>query len=183
MNQRKLLLCLGIVFPLFLVTACGRVSEDEKVRVILAEVRVLQDEEAVALKELMSRENIWLGDRLTRFPENRLELEAIARQQIKTFDRILELEQTQISKLRSIRSASRDVDIATYAELQAEAFEKRLESNKLSVRRFGLILDPEINSREVLESKLGELDAAQAEIDKDIQHLDLKIAEYRNRSR
>jgi hypothetical protein len=166
---------------LVFLDSCSSLSGDNEVRRILADVDELQKEEEAAAKELMSRENIWLGDRLDEFPENRSLLVPIAKQQIDTISRMVDLEEKQIEKLRSVPSVTADSDFLIYADLQTQIFEKRLQSNKLALRRFGFISDPNITNRKELENKLAELRASQQQIDTDLEKLAQKMAEHRKR--
>jgi hypothetical protein len=180
MNYRSLTL-ISVAISLIFLASCATATGETEARKILAEVGVLQERERSELDELTSRENIWFSGALNRFPENRLELELIARKQVETLTRILDINQAQVVKLRSVRSFTHDSNIATYSDLQAESLERRIEGNRLSIRRFSLIYDPTIESRKALESKLAELDTMQSEVDKQMEVLDSKLDEYRNR--
>lgn len=180
MNHKSLTIT-SLILLITLIPSCSRLSGEREVRRILAEVAKLQDTEETILKEVMSRENIWIGNRLNSFPANRAELEPIAQQQIQTLFRIIELEERQIKHLRRIPSATQDEDFLRYAELQTQLFEKRLESNRLGIRRFEFILDTNITSKMALDEKLAEIKAVQDQIDIDINKLEESKAEHRKR--
>lgn len=180
MNYKNLTISI-LIFLLALLAACSDESADDKIRGVLSEVQRLQDEEENFIKEFVSRENIWLGEQLDRFPANRNEIEPVAKQQIETLTRIIELEQRQIEELRKIPAATQDENYRTLIDLQTKLFEKRLEGNKLAINRFELVSDANITTRGILDQHLTKMKISQDQIDNEIIVLEQKMVEHRKR--
>lgn len=168
--MQKNLVCL---FLLILMCAnCSSVSEEQKIQMIMSDITSLQDKQELIVKEMLTKPNIFSNENINEFPSNRLKIEPAAKEQIDLLNQTVEIENSQIIKLKEVENLKFNQNFLQYSKLNRQIFEKRLENKKLSVQKFQLVFDENVTTPELLRAGLSTIKQKQAEIDSEIKQLE-----------
>ncbi|MGI8788659.1 MAG: hypothetical protein ACR2HG_12970 [Pyrinomonadaceae bacterium] len=120
----------------------------------------------------MTYPNIFNEKNLEIFPENRLQLESVANEQISLLNQLIEIDKEQIDKLKQIESFQLDNNFLEYSKLNRQGFEKRLEGKQLMIQKFQLILNKDYTTGQQVKEGTSETEKRLAEIDSEINQLE-----------
>ena len=173
MRLSTLYICLVITF----VLGCQRNSDDQRARQLLAEINSIMNQQEASLRslppnsgEIFSREN------LGRFPTNRAQLEAPAREMMRLNESHIAQQQEMAGKFDEISRLNLDDNFRRYASLQAGVFRKRAEGVSVLSERLALVLDRRVVDQQTFRAKLEEVDLHLGQIDKETRELEAQLA-------
>jgi hypothetical protein len=139
---------------LITMSACIGELSDAQVQEKLSEINKLQDAEEIILGKMQSRPKVFSEESLQSFPDNRPHLESVAKLQIESVEQIIALEEDQIQRLQALAALPVREDHSAYASALARIIENSVDSKRLEIERYSLLLDSSVSNRQVLESRV-----------------------------
>ena len=168
-----LIVCLVVT----LMPGCRRDSDERKVKQLLAEVNSIMAQQEASLRsippdagEIFSQEN------LGRFPSNRAQLEAPAREMMRLNESHIERQQEMASKFEEISLLNIDNNFRRYADLQAKVFRKRAEGARVLNQRLAIVLDEAVTDQRTFRAKLEEVNQSLGRIDRETREVEAQLA-------
>jgi hypothetical protein len=178
----KALLFLIFAVSVAMLGGCQHRATEAEVRMVLSEVAELQDREEKITAEMLQQPNIFDPTIIGKFPANRSELEPLVNAQIDSWEKLVRLGEIEIEKIRSIARMPVDEKFRVYSDLTAKGFEKSQEVRRLQIEKYRSILDPTIDTPDMLNRKLSVIDSQLALIDEERRALENKKRAIRSPS-
>jgi len=173
MRLSTLYVCLIVTF----VPSCQRNSDGQRARELLTEINSIMNRQEASLRslppnagEIFSREN------LGRFPANRAQLEAPAREMMRLNESHIAQQQEMAGKFDEISRLNLGDNFRRYASLQAEVFRKRADGSSVLNERLALVLDRRVVDQQTFRAKLEEVNLRLGHIDKETRELEAQLA-------
>ena len=174
--MRKVVYVCSIMFVALTIN-CHRNSDEQKAKNLLDEVNAIMVQQEASLKSLpVNSRDIFSSENLSRFPSNREQLEAPAREMMR-FNEIHIARQGQMaSKFDGISGLNLDENFRRYASLQARAFRKRAEGVGLLNERLTLLLDESIKDQETFQAKTELITRRREQVDREAEDLETQLS-------
>lgn len=173
---------IALFFLILLLGGNCSKSPDNQLNSILSDVMELQNRSDVILKTMAERPDVFSDENIKIFPAARELLKATAREQIESTDQLIELQKVQIAKLKELEKLPVDTNFLAYSMLNRQMFEKKLESDQLSLENFQTLLDDNL-SQQQLKNNIAAFNQKQAAIRTEIGHLENEMQSLRKNAR
>lgn len=167
----KIFLLISLLFSIISI-GCKTNPDEIKIKSISKEMETVISKKEQIAKEIKSKSLILSQESLENFPDNRSQLEPIADEQIRLFNEMIKLDESEIEKLKQAESLNLESDFLEFVRLMRMTQEKTIELSKLRIQKFQLISDKTISTRKQLEERIAANNDKQSNIESEISQLE-----------